>query len=46
MPLVQMLIQDILQASVVHHHDLYIQRPLQIGLAQFPLIQQHYLAGK
>jgi hypothetical protein len=43
MPSAQMLVQDILQAATVHHLDLYIQRPLQIGLAQFPTMQHYYL---
>lgn len=42
MPSAQMLVHDILQAATMHHHHLYIQRPVQIGLAQFPTIQHYY----
>jgi hypothetical protein len=50
MPLAQMLLQDILQASMMNHHDLYFQRPLNLGLSQFPVLQQNiqtlHLIGK
>lgn len=47
MPSAQMLLQEILQVSMMNHHDLYIQRPLNVGLIQFPLVQQYYrLLGK
>lgn len=40
MPSAQMLLQEILQVSMMNHHDQYIQRPLNIRLTQFSLVQQ------
>jgi hypothetical protein len=34
-----MLLQDILQISLMSQHDLYIQRPLNLGLTQFSVVQ-------
>jgi hypothetical protein len=39
-PSAKMLIQDILQVSLERQHHLYLQRPLTLGFAQFPRIQQ------
>jgi hypothetical protein len=33
MPSAQMLLQDILYAATMNQHDLYIQKPLNIGLS-------------
>jgi hypothetical protein len=38
-PSAQMLIQDILHAVSLTHHDRYIQRPLSIGLPQFGFVR-------
>lgn len=32
MPSAQMLLQEILQVSMMNHHDFYIQRPINVGL--------------
>lgn len=48
MPSAQMILHDILQAtSIMGSHNLYVQRPLNVGLTQFPMVH-HYerLLGK
>lgn len=47
MPSAQMLLQDILQASMMNQHNLCIQRPLNLGFSQYPLVQlSERLLGK
>lgn len=40
-PSAQMLLQDILYTASLSHHNLYVQRPLNLGLSQFHFTSNH-----
>jgi hypothetical protein len=47
MPSAQMIIEDILHVLMSYQHNLYVPRPLNIGLSQFSYMQRcHYILGK